>query len=170
MTKQQTPKLPIASVRELAFTKPQGGTGMTNWGHDPKLSAPIEVTISRAWYDYEVGYRFAGHACDPHLKNYLRVNAKSEHSEVYFSQFDLVGKTTEAAAERLVLQLASVCTRATTSDGEVFERQQDGSWQSQQCSDWRFPSASDLNAELEVEFRYQPSNPETQQSIDAPRG
>lgn len=95
----------VVEVRSLAFTRRSGGTGLTDWDHDPRLEGPIKVRIVKGWFDYETGYRFVARADDERLRTYLDQHAKSADAEVYVSQFDFVGDTSGVRAIEILNRL-----------------------------------------------------------------
>lgn len=72
----------------FSFDNKAGGTGMSNWDHDPKYQGPTPtVQITKVWYDYECGYRCHAKAVNPELVEYLKKVSKT--SKVYVSEHDL---------------------------------------------------------------------------------
>jgi len=147
-----TRELPVVEATAVCFTNLHGGTGMTNWKHDPRLPGPISVRVFKAWHDYETGYRFVGVACEPRLQQYLEQVSPADRREVYVGQFDLVANTSHEAAEKVIAQLADCCQFASTADNMVFRRRDDGSWASIADPELVYRSAGQLMHEFEIAF------------------
>jgi hypothetical protein len=105
MTDSQVSTLPIVEVNSLSFVNVMGGTGVTNWNHNSKLDGPIKVRVVGGFDDYESGYRFTGISCDDRLKAYLDKVASKSDQRVFFSQFEIIGDTSDAFAEKLLDQV-----------------------------------------------------------------
>ena len=72
--------------------------------NDKKVKNPINIEVTKRWYDYETGYRYKGIICDKKLERELKemgleiCSAKAEKSNkkesdsfiAYFSEFDIV--------------------------------------------------------------------------------
>lgn len=77
------------ALKKFAFTNKAGGTGMSDWKFDEKFTGPAVVVVTKAWHDYETGWRYHGKPVDSSalLREYLKRNARN--GSVYFSEFDL---------------------------------------------------------------------------------
>ncbi len=73
----------------FAFSNKGGGTGMSNWEHDPKYTGKEAIVkVTKVWYDDECGYRTICEPVNKELIEYLKENAGKQL--VYASEFDLM--------------------------------------------------------------------------------
>lgn len=73
----------------FAFENKAGGTGMSNWLYDEIFRGHATGLITRAWEDYETGWRFW---CKPTSKDLVDyVNRNSNRMVVFVSGFDIEG-------------------------------------------------------------------------------
>lgn len=83
------------TVKSFAYVRKGGGTGMSSktWKHD-EYFGPATFYITKAWHDYETGWRYHGvpHPNDKKLKDFLWENTTDDmefQGTGLFSQFDI---------------------------------------------------------------------------------
>lgn len=76
------------TLKKFAFTNKSGGTGMSDREFGEKFSGDAVVYVTKAWHDYETGWRYHGNPISVELCEYMKRNAK-RFSPVYFGQFDI---------------------------------------------------------------------------------
>lgn len=103
-----TSNLPIVEVNEVAFVNLSGGTGSSDSQFNSRLSGPFKVQVTNGWLDDEIGFRFIGISAEPRLDQYLEQVACATNRNVYFGQYDLIGKTSDEAAAAIISQLPVV--------------------------------------------------------------
>lgn len=67
----------------FAYTNKYGGTGMSNWDHEPKFAGTATVKITKVWYDDEVGYRCWAKPVNQELIEYLKENGNEAEFKRY---------------------------------------------------------------------------------------
>lgn len=79
----------VVNVKSFGFTNKQGGTGLSDWQHDERFVEVARVEITKAWHDYECGWRYWAKPLSPELIEYMKRNS-STPDKLYVSQFDVV--------------------------------------------------------------------------------
>ena len=73
---------------EFAFENKSGGIGMSNWEYDEKFPIVGSGIITKAWFDYECGWRFH---CEPTSKSLIEYIKRNSHRMIVFvSEFDII--------------------------------------------------------------------------------
>ena len=80
-------------IKEFAFINPNGGTGLSDGIMNERFQGEAIVSVTKSWFDYEIGWRFVGEAISDDLKSYLDRNASKEDRRVFYGQFDLVDQS-----------------------------------------------------------------------------
>lgn len=80
----------IVTVSSFAFHNTAGGTGLSDWKHDPPFAGEAKVRITKVWHDYECGWRAIGTAASPDLKAYLKLNANRKDQRVFIGEFEVI--------------------------------------------------------------------------------
>jgi hypothetical protein len=148
---QKTKFTPITTVvKAFGFINTAGGTGLSDWAHNPRFSGTAQVAITRVWEDYETGLRFAGKSVDKSLDVYLNENAKPDDRRVFFSEFDLaapkLAQELRRQVEKGIVLHAMETGVVRTGDGYVFKLCQDAKWSD---GDMEFESIHALMEEID---------------------
>lgn len=83
----------VVEFKKFAFRNTSGGTGLSNWRHNPRYPHPtVKVNVVKGWHDYECGYRFIAESACPELTAYLEANGSKDDKRVFVSEFDLADR------------------------------------------------------------------------------